>query len=111
MFKSYILHLISHFHTPSSEHLIIPTIVLAEALDIAEKGRVKFDFPHMYQLIRDENEFEIVGFSQEIFEEAQRIQKIVEIHDRIIAATARFFEAGVLTKDRIIRASGEVETW
>jgi hypothetical protein len=28
--------------------LLIPTIALAEALDIAEKGRVDFDFSEMY---------------------------------------------------------------
>lgn len=32
-----------------------------------------------------------------------------EIHDRIIVATARFYRAGLLTKDRIVRESGEVE--
>ena len=35
--------------------------------------------------------------------------KIPEIHDRIIVATARFYKAGILTKDRIIFDSGEVE--
>jgi len=28
--------------------LLVPTIVLAEALDVAEKGRVRFDFAEMY---------------------------------------------------------------
>jgi len=31
--------------------LLVPTIVLAEALAIAEKGKVEFDFQNMYQLI------------------------------------------------------------
>lgn len=90
--------------------LLVPTIVLSEALDIAEKGRVKFDFAEMYRLIGDEPEFEIVGFGLEIFDEAVNVKGIQEIHDRIIVATAKFYGAGVLTKDRIIRASGEVET-
>jgi PIN domain nuclease of toxin-antitoxin system len=89
--------------------LLVPTIVLAEALDIAEKGRVTFDFAEMYQLIQDEPEFEIVGFGPEILKEAMQISGIQEIHDRIIVATARFYGAGVLTKDRVIRDSGEVE--
>lgn len=89
--------------------LLIPTIVLAEALDIARKGRVVFDFDEMYRLVREEPEFEIVGFSSEIFEETMRVEDIPEIHDRIIAGTARFYGAGVFTKDRVIRESGEVE--
>ena len=54
--------------------LLVPTIVLAEALDIAEKGRVEFDFTEMYRLIKEEPEFEIVGFGFEIFDETIRIK-------------------------------------
>lgn len=90
--------------------LLVPTIVLSEALDIAEKGRVELDFQEMYHLIQEEPEFEIVGFGLEIFAETMRVKGIKEIHDRIIVATARFYEAGVLTKDRIISESGEIET-
>ncbi|OGW06656.1 MAG: hypothetical protein A2889_04000 [Nitrospinae bacterium RIFCSPLOWO2_01_FULL_39_10] len=89
--------------------LLVPTIVLAESLDISEKGRVEFDFAEMYSLIQEEPEFEIVGFELEIFDEAIRIKGIKDIHDRIIVATAKFYQAGILTKDRIIRESGEVE--
>jgi PIN domain nuclease of toxin-antitoxin system len=85
--------------------LLVSTIVLAESLDIAEKGRVEFDFAEMYRLIQEEPEFEIVGFEFEIFDEATRIKGIKEIHDRIIVATAKFYQADILTKDRIIRES------
>ncbi len=91
-----------------SGRLLVPTIVLAEALDIAEKGRVELDFSEMYRLIQEEPEFEIVGFGSEIFDEAIRIKEIKEIHDRIIVATARFYHVCILTKDRIISESGEV---
>jgi predicted nucleic acid-binding protein len=89
--------------------LLIPTIVLAEALDIAEKHRVEYDFNEMYRLIQEEPEFEIVGFSSEVFEEIIHTIGIKEIHDRIIVATAKFYGAGILTKDRIIQNSGEAE--
>ena len=87
--------------------LLVPTIVIAEALAIAEKGKVEFDFQGMYQLIKDEPEFEIVGFTPEIMEEIMHTE-IPEIHDRIIVATAKFYRAGLLTKDKIILESGEV---
>jgi len=89
--------------------LLVPTIVLAEALAVAEKGKVDFDFKMMYQLIKSEEDFEVVSFSSEILEEAMET-KIPEIHDRIIVATAKFYGAGILTKDKIIIESGEVET-
>jgi len=88
--------------------LLVPTIVLAEALDIKEKGRVEFDFNEMYRLIKEDPGFEIVGFGFEIFDEATRIKEVKEIHDRIIVATAKFYQVGILTKDKIISGSGEV---
>jgi PIN domain nuclease of toxin-antitoxin system len=45
----------------------------------------------------------------EIFDEAIQIKDIKEIHDRIIVATASFYQVGILTKDRIMSESGEVE--
>ena len=87
--------------------LLVPTIVLAEALDIAEKGRVQFDFAEMHRLIREKQEFEIVGLSPEIFNAVVQVQNIPELHDRIIVATARFYGAGILPKDRVILESGE----
>ena len=88
--------------------LLVPTIVLSEALDIAEKGKVEFDFEEMYRLIREDPSFEITGFTPEIFDETIRVKGIKEIHDRIISATARFYGVGVITRDRIIKDSGEV---
>ena len=90
-------------------HLLVPTIVLAEALDIAEKGKIEFDFAKMNQFICAEPEFEVISFTPEILEEAIHIKGIKEIHDRIITATARFYQAGIMTKDHVIRESGEIE--
>ncbi len=89
--------------------LLVPTIVLAEALDISEKGRVDFDFVEMQRVIREEPEFEVMSFSPEIFNTVMQMRNIPELHDRIIAATARFYGAGILTKDREILESGEVK--
>lgn len=86
--------------------LLVPTIVLAEALSVAAKGRVAFDFRSLYQLVRDEPEFEIVDFGAAIFDEILRVEGIPDIHDRIIVATARFYGADLLTVDGVIRRSG-----
>lgn len=90
--------------------LLVPTIVLSEALDIAEKGKVEFDFEELYRLVRDEPAFEIVGFTPEIFAETYNIKGIKEIHDRIITATAKFYSVNIITRDKIIKDSGEVKT-
>jgi predicted nuclease of predicted toxin-antitoxin system len=62
----------------------------------------------MHQLIKDEPCFEIIDFTQSIFEETMKLRKVKEIHDRIITASARVFEAIILTKDKMIMESGEI---
>jgi len=94
----------------SDGRLLVPTIVLVEALDVAEKGRVKFDFTEMYRLIREEPEFGIVSFTAEILDEAIHVQDVPELHDRIIVAPARYYGACILTKDRIILQSGQIQS-
>ena len=82
--------------------LLVPTIVLAEVLDIAEKHRVEFNFNKLYRLIRENPEFEIVGFDSEIFDETIRLKEIKE------CCNCKVLGAGILTKDRIITESGEL---
>ena len=91
--------------------LLVPTIVLAEALAIAEKGKAEFDFTEMQRIIREEPEFEVISFSPEIFQTVVQVHNVPELHDRIIVATARFYGAGILTKDREILESGEVKSF
>jgi PIN domain nuclease of toxin-antitoxin system len=62
--------------------LLVPTIVLAEALNVAAKGRVVFDFQTLYQLVRAEPEFEIVEFGIEIFDETRRARDPRSHHRR-----------------------------
>jgi PIN domain nuclease of toxin-antitoxin system len=90
--------------------LLVPTIVLAEALNVAERGKVDFDFSELYRLVQVEPEFEVVGFGAEVFEKTMRVQDVTEIHDRIITATASYYDAAILTKDGVIRDSVEVDT-
>lgn len=89
--------------------LLIPTIVLSECLEIFEKQRVNFDFPTLYKIIKDQPEFLIIDFTEEIFEETLKVKGIHDIHDRIITATARFYSTGVITKDKVIQSKGEVK--
>lgn len=62
------------------------------------------------KLNKEEPGFEIVGFGLEIFEGTLGVEEVKEIHDHIIVTTAKFYGTGILTKDRIIQNSGEVQT-
>ena len=63
----------------------------------------------MYNIIKNEPDFVITGFDEEILEETIKTD-IPEIHDRIIFATAKFYNSGIITKDKVIlRYSGASE--
>lgn len=85
--------------------ILVPTIVLAEALYIAENERViddeeeVLDFEGLYEKVVEDDGFRIVDFGREVLEETIGLEGVPELHDRIIAATARFHGATVLTKD------------
>ena len=95
-------HYVPHYTRNRNGCLLVPTIVLAEALYLAEKGRAGFEFEELYRLVREGPGFEIVGFGSDILEATIRIRGVPEMHDRIIVATAQFFGAGILTKDEIV---------
>lgn len=86
--------------------ILVPTIVLSEALYIAEKerdvsqaGEEILDFEALYDEVAEDVGFEIVGFGRGVLEEAIETTSVPELHDRIITATARFYDAEILTDD------------
>ena len=87
--------------------LIIPVIVLLEALDIQEKKKVQFNISELFNFIEASDNFIIaeIGFSD--------LRKIVDtgkgldLHDRLIVLAAKEFEAAVLTKDPQIQEQAQ----
>jgi PIN domain nuclease of toxin-antitoxin system len=89
--------------------IIVPTIVLAEIMDISEKKRIKIDYQELVNRIEDSSNFETYPLDIHVLKTARSIAAIPELHDRIIVATARLLEARVLTHDENLQKSGLVE--
>jgi PIN domain nuclease of toxin-antitoxin system len=85
--------------------IIIPTVVLAEIMYIAKKGRITMSFAETVKKIEDSENFEITPLDLAILKKADEIDYELEMHDRLIAATALFFDASILTKDQTIKES------
>jgi predicted nucleic acid-binding protein len=90
---------IFHESIEAQTTLLIPTIVLAELLDIAEKKRVPVSFKIILRKIQKATNFAIVPLGIEIVKKAQSLTGIGELHDRLIAATALYFRSTLLTRD------------
>lgn len=90
--------------------VLIPTIVLAEITYIAQKKRVKITVNEVLERIQEGDGFIVVPFDFPIFQIVLKLPEDWEIHDRIIAATARYYRSQLITKDKSLRKSGKIET-
>jgi predicted nucleic acid-binding protein len=88
--------------------IIIPAIVLMEVLYLFEKNRIDISLLQTEDLFKSQNyQFEPLSF--EILKTASGINDISELHDRLIAATARYLDLPIITNDPVIRDSRFVE--
>jgi predicted nucleic acid-binding protein len=84
--------------------IIIPAIVLMEILYLFEKSRIKIDLIQTEVLLKSKN-YQYEPLSLEILKTAADIHDIPELHDRMIAATARYLDIPLITNDPVIRKS------
>jgi predicted nucleic acid-binding protein len=80
--------------------LIVPTIVLAEALRISEKRNPAITFDEILGYIAAMRNALIVSLDMPIIEATRSLSPELEMHDRIIAATAKAHDASLLSRDR-----------
>jgi PIN domain nuclease of toxin-antitoxin system len=86
--------------------IFIPTVVLAEIMYISKKGRIPISFSETLEKIEHNDNFEITPLDLDILNIADKIEYDMEMHDRIIVATAIFHDVPVITKDEVIKQSG-----
>jgi predicted nucleic acid-binding protein len=90
--------------------VVIPAIVLAESLYLAEKGRIKPKAVEILELVESALNYRLYPLDLSVIQIAWELKKIPEIHDKVIAATARRLGLELITDDDRIRQSGYVKT-
>ena len=90
--------------------VLIPAIVLAKSLYLAEKGRIKAKAVEILELVESALNYRLYPLDLSVIQIASELKKIPEIHDRVIAATARRLGLELITDDKRIRESGYVKT-
>jgi len=90
--------------------LIVPTIVLAELIFMAQAGRFQFDLDAVFDALTNGDNYAIAPFNLAIAHRLRQVTAIPEMHDRIIACTALHYGARLVTRDPEIQRSGAVET-
>ncbi|BBC24120.1 type II toxin-antitoxin system VapC family toxin [Pseudanabaena sp. ABRG5-3] len=90
--------------------ILIPTLVLAELTHIAEKGKVKVSVEEILQQINRGDGFMVVAFDFSVFQAMLSLPKEWDIHDRVIAATASYYQTTLITRDEMLRESSKIKT-
>ena len=89
--------------------IILSIISLVEIMYLSEKGRLKFKLKDVLEKVDTHEYFQIIDLDRSILLEAQNIQNL-ELHDRLIVATAKHLELPLLTCDQDIKSANLIET-
>ena len=91
-------------------HAYVSTMVLAEIMYLVEKGRTTIKYDELLAHLVKSPNYTIVDVTLDILEAAKQAQGAVEVFDRLIAATAIFMQAKLITRDTVLSNLKNVET-
>lgn len=89
--------------------LIIPVVVLIEMMVIVEKKRANIDWKIFLHKIMQFPKHQIYPIDTQVVVAAKEISEKLELHDRLIVATAKMNHAKLITVDPEIHRYGKIE--
>ena len=90
--------------------IVIPTIVLAELFHICEKKNILNLFSEIINKLKTGTNYIVYNLDLDVIIECKNLNKIPEMHDKIIAATTKILGVVLITKDQEIQASAYIKT-
>jgi PIN domain nuclease of toxin-antitoxin system len=90
--------------------VFIPIIAIMEIVYLIERGRINTSFDSFMSAIEINSNFQIIPLNTELLKIAISLQGL-EIHDRLILATAIMTDSILVSKDMTIRAKGVNVIW
>ena len=88
--------------------IIIPSVVLFEIGYLHEKGKIPISLKDIEDIVNNSINYVEEKLSISIIKTAFEIKDIPELHDRLIAGTAKYLNLPLITNDPIILKSGSV---
>ena len=83
--------------------VILPAIVLLEAIDIQEKKKIRFEIEKLFDFIEQRDNFSIINLDFILIKEITKIGKGLDLHDRTIFTIGKLLKGVILTKDPEIK--------
>ena len=95
--------------TEKGEHIIwISIISIVEIMYLAEKNRIPVNLEDFIEKIKLNRNYKLIDLDLDIVRTANRLSGL-ELHDRLIVATAKYMDIPLITSDSIIINSGFIE--
>lgn len=88
----------------------VPTMVFAEILYLSEKQKISISLNEVADYLSRHTNYKEYPLSFAVIQSVSQITDIRELHDRLIAGTARLLNLDLITNDPIIQASAFVKT-
>lgn len=88
--------------------IIVPAMCLAEMAYLHERGRIQANLSDVNNLLSAFPGFSVHPIDYPVVDHSFAISDIPELHDRLIAGTARKLSVPILTNDPVIKASSFV---
>jgi predicted nucleic acid-binding protein len=85
-------------------------MVSAEILYLSEKRKIDISLSDVAAHLRQHPKYQEYPMSFAVVRTAEQITDIRELHDRLIAGTARLLDRALITNDPMIQASAFVQT-
>jgi predicted nucleic acid-binding protein len=93
-----------------ASNIFVPGMVFAEILYLRERNRISASLQDVSAYMQQHPHCQEYPLSQTVVDAAVEIQDIPELHDRLIAATARLLNVALITNDHKIQESQFVQT-
>ena len=90
--------------------LHVPGMVLAEVMYLSEKGRIELSVAELKTYLTVHAGIAVCPMGLDVVEAAHEIADIPELHDRLIAGSARSLGLPLITNDPVIEDSTFVDT-
>jgi len=91
--------------------IIIPAIVLIESIDILDKKKIDLRFEQILLKISQSSNFILSNIDLSLILEINKTKGLNDLHDRTIVATAKIFDAHIISKDREIKKFYKKTVW
>jgi len=89
--------------------VVIPTIVMTEAMFISEKTGASFE--KLLEKVESGSNYEVYPLNIKVVEQMKEMDEDYSIHDKAIVATSEILEATTITNDREIRDGDTSTVW